>query len=99
MSLYKTIRQGKVVGLLTNCLTKETDIRVYEWKLIQRADASKELRLIKGPSGFESFVPDKDVFRKMLVSGWCACEGIRGKCDRLIVTAEEMRKMYQEVFK
>ncbi len=95
----------KIKGILTNCLTgKETTVEL-EYEIMEQfrenpdgilnKDEQRLFRLINGVTGYESFYIDSDLrnVKQMCERGWCACAGTNGSWDRLVIPAEEMKKV------
>lgn len=97
--------QPKLKGILTNCITEEVTTVELEYEIIEQFGESQEgiltknerriFRLIGGVTGYESFYIDSDLrnVKRMCEKGWCACAGTKGSWDKLVIPAEEMKKV------
>lgn len=97
--------QPKLKGILTNCVTEEVTTVELEYEIIEQFGENPEgilnenerriFRLINGVTGYESFYIDSDLrnVKQMCERGWRACAGTKGSWDRLVIPADEMRKV------
>lgn len=76
-------------GILTNCITNEKKEIELKYRIEQGT-----FYLIGGPTGYESFSIGSRYtdLNGMCLKGWCACAGTPGTWDRLVISAEEMKK-------
>ena len=90
--------KGVLKAIRTNAFTdKVTEVEiVYE---IHKGEKYNVFHLIGGSTGYESFrLDERDTLEKMTESGWLACYGTKRRYDKLMVDAEEMKKVH-DVYK
>ncbi len=92
-------------GILTDCVTeKESEIEL-EYEIVKK-DGKRILYLLNGVTGYESFYIDKVSLPKGLLEfetdlkamterGWLACMGTKNKWDKLFISGEEMKKVFE----
>lgn len=102
--------QPKLKGILTNCVTEEVSTVELEYEILEQLGENPEgiltnerrsFQLINGVTGYESFYIDSDLrnVKRMCEKGWCACAGTKGSWDRLVIPADEMKKVDWEAKK
>lgn len=89
--------KGNIIGKRTNSFTGHVkDVQLtYVIELSQSKHIKEDfaLRLMGGPTGYESFTIDDDMsnLKRMAEKGWTACMGTKGKWDKLEIEAKEMK--------
>lgn len=87
-----------VKGECTNARTGEKRSVDLELELMDKEVAGlRWLKLHGGPTGYESFSVQEDVFSRMMRHGWMACAGTEGRWDSLFIPADEMRRTILEL--
>lgn len=84
-------------GILTNCITKDESVVDIEYEITEEG-GRKAFSLLNGPTGWESFYISSKYanLKAMSEKGWLANIGTHGKYDRLFITGEEMKKVFEK---
>lgn len=86
-----------MIGSLTDCINNEEVLKTYDFETTTSDDKPMIFHLIGGPTGYESFYMHDFIVKQMRVRGWVACAGTMHAWNRLVFSAEEMSKAFDEI--